>query len=305
MENFDMSQFVTQEELEAAEAEQERLQNEALAQYDRVLYCADSSRIIELVQNVFTPAQNLAPDNMFYEANDNYIKWSLQALSANMAQFIIVEGLLSHRSKSGLLAEMYASEAMEPFKVLPSNVPAFKGTAFLGKIRDEKTVQDILENVVRVAGIPVDDESQNVAIFPEPLNPALPQMTGFCIALINLTDLQMSNLRKASKTKKVSDKMQRVAENFNTSTYSIAKMGLEGVATPAIQMVGKSAGLVVGTMGVATFKASASAVAEVTGAIARADVRNCREVNEIKHNVSKIVQQFGGQSKNDTFSFTF
>lgn len=305
MMDLNLNDFVSQEEMEAQEAEQERMQNEALSQYDRILYCADEARIIELVNNVFAPAQNFDPNNMFYEASGNYIKWSLQALSMNMAQFIVVEGLLSHRMKSGLLADMYASEAMDAFKVLPSNVPALKNTAFLGKIKDMKTVEDIKENVVRVAGIPVDETSENVAVFAEPLNPALPQLQGFCIALINLTDIQMSNLRKASKTKKVSDKMQKVAENFNTSTYSIAKMGLEGVATPAIQMVGKSAGLVAGTMGVATFKASASAVAEVTGAIARADLRNCREVNEIKHNVSKIVQQFGGQSKDDSFSFNF
>ena len=305
METFDMSQFVSEEEMRAQEEMEQQQANEALKEYDRVLYCADPARIIELVQNVFMPAYNLDTTNDFFESNDNYIKWSLQALSVNPSQFIIVEGLLSHRMRSGLLADMYANETMEAFKVLPNNVPILKNTAFLGKIKDMPAVENIKENVIRVAGIPVDESTENVAIVQEPLNPALPQLTGYCIALINLTDIQMSNLRKASKTKKVSDKMQKVAENFNTSTYAIAKMGLEGVATPAIQMVGKSAGLVAGTMGVATFKASASAVAEITGAVARADLRNCREVNEIKHNVSKIVQQFGGQSKDDSFSFNF
>ena len=185
METFDMSQFVSEEEMRAQEEMEQQQANEALKEYDRVLFCADPARIIELVQNVFMPAYNIDTTNDFFESNDNYIKWSLQALSANPAQFIIVEGLLSHRMKSGLLAEMYASEAMEAFKVLPNNVPILKNTAFLGKIKDMPAVENIKENVIRVAGIPVDETSENVAIFPEPLNPALPQLTGYCIALIN------------------------------------------------------------------------------------------------------------------------
>lgn len=306
METFDMSQFVTEEEMKQQEEQaQQQAENEMLAQYDRSIYSQDPSRIAEMVKNIFMAAQNLDPENMFFEADENYIKWSLQALSANPAQFIIVEGLLSHRMKAGLLEGMFADENMAPFKVLPNGTPILKNTAFLGKVRDMKQVEDIKENVIRMAGIPIDETSENVAIFAEPLNPMIPNLEGYCIALINLSDQQMNNLRKASKVKKVTDKVQKVSDNFNTSTYGVMKMGLEGVATPAIQMAGKSAGLVVGALGVASFKGTAGAIAEITDQIAKADVRNCREVKEIKHNVTKIMQQFGKGSKNDSFSFEF
>ena len=305
METFDMSQFVSEEEMKQQEEEQQAKENEMLSQYDRTIYCMDPARIAELVQNIFMPAQGLDPENVFFESDECYIKWSIQQLSQNPAQFIVVEGLLSHRMKSGLLVDMYADENMAPFKVLPNGTAILKNTAFLGKIRDLKQVEDIKENVIRMAGIPIDSESDNVAIFAEPMNPMIPGMQGYCIALINLSDQQMNNLKKASKVKKVTDKVQKVSDNFNTSTYGVMKMGLEGVATPAIQMAGKSAGLVAGTMGVATFKGVAGAFAEITDQIAKADVRNCREVKEIKHNVSKIMQQFGKGSKNDSFSFEF
>ena len=162
MMDLNLNDFVSQEEMEAQEAEQERLQNEALSQYDRILYCADEARIIELVNNVFAPAQNFDPANMFYEASGNYIKWSLQALSQNPAQFIVVEGLLSHRMKAGLLVDVFENENMAGFKVLPSGTPVLKNTAFLGKVRDLKQVEDIKENVIRMAGIPIDNESENV-----------------------------------------------------------------------------------------------------------------------------------------------
>ena len=300
-----MNQFMSGEELEQAEMEQQAKENEMLSQYDRSLYCEDPARIAEMVKNIFMTAQNMDPENMFFEADENYIKWSLQSLSANPAMFIVVEGLLSHRMKAGLLVEVYENENMAPFKVLPSGTPILKNTAFLGKIRDMKQVEDIKENVIRMAGIPIDDESENVAVFAEPLNPMIPNMEGLCIALINLTDQQMNNLRKASKVKKVTDRVQKISDNFNTSTYGVMKMGLEGVATPAICMAGKSAGLVAGTLGVATFKGTAGAIAEITDQIAKADVRNCREVKEIKHNVSKIMQQFGRGNKGDSFSFEF
>ena len=304
MMDLNVNDFMTEEEMKAQEKEEQQMENEALSQYDRFLYCADTNRIMEIVQNVFMAAQQIDQNNAFFEASDNYIKWSLQALSAVPAQLIVVEGLLSHRMQAGLLGEVYESESLAPFKALPSSVPMLKNTAFLGKIKDMQQVENIKENVIRVAGI--DPNSNQVAVFAEPLNAALPQMTGYCIALISLTDIQMSNLKKASKVKKVSDKMQKASQNFNTSTYGVMKMGLEGVATPALEMAGKSAGLVVGTLGTASFKAGASAIAEITGSVARADLRNCQEVQDIKHNIAVLMQQFGkGKEKDDSFSFNF
>lgn len=305
MENFDMSQFVTEEEMEQAEKENERLENEMLAQYDRSIFCEDPARITELVKNVFGVAQSMQPDNAFYECNDNYIKWSIQALSANPSQFLVVEGLLSHRMKAGLLAGMFEDENEKPFTALPSNAPVLKGTAYLGKIKDMKQVNNIIDNVVRVAGIPTGDDSKNIAIFEEPLNPMLPQLTGFCIALINLDEQQMSNLKKASKVKKVSDKMTKIVDNFNTSGYGIAKMGLEGVVTPGAQMVGRLGGLAIGVGATATAKTAMTAVNEITGAIARADLPHCKEVSEIKTNVATIMSQYSRGSKDDSFSFSF
>ena len=305
MENFDMSQFVTEEEMEQAEKENERLENEMLAQYDRMIFCEDPARINELVKNVFGVAQSMDTNNMFYESNDNYIKWSLQALSANPSQFLIVEGLLSHRMKAGLLTGMFEDENEKPFAVLPSNAPVLKGSAYLGKIKDMKQVNAIIDNVVKVAGIPTDENSKNIAIFEEPLNPALPQMTGFCIALINLDEQQMSNLKKASKVKKVSDKMTKMVDNFNTSGYGIAKMGLEGVVTPGVQMATKLGGLAVGTGITATAKGAMTFADEVTGAIARADLPHCKEVSSIKSNCAKIAMQFNRGQKDDSFSFSF
>lgn len=305
MNNFDMSQFVTEEEMEQAEKENEKLENEMLAQYDRTIFCEDPNRITELVKNVFGVAQAMQPDNMFYECNDNYIKWSLEALSANPSQFLIVEGLLSHRMKAGLLVGMFEDENEKPFTALPTNAPVLKGTAYLGKIKDMKHVNHIIDNVIKVAGIPVDDNSDNIAIFEEPLNPALPQMTGFCIALINLDEQQMSNLKKASKVKKVSDKMTKMVDNFNTSGYGIAKMGLEGVVTPGAQMAGRLGGLAIGVGATAAAKTAMTFADEVTGAIARADLPHCKEVSSIKSNCAQIAIQFSRGQKDDSFSFNF
>lgn len=305
MNEFDMSQFMTEEEMAEQEAKEQQLENEMLKQYDRSIYCEDTNRITELVKNVFALAQTLDPNNMFYESNDNYIKWSLQALSNNPAQFILVEGLLSHRMKAGLLTDMYTTENQDAIKVLPSGNPMLKSTAFLGKIKDMKMVENIKENVIRMAGIPIDANSENMIIVPEPLNPMIPNLEGFCICLINLDDQQMNNLKKASKVKKVSDRMAKAVDNFNTTTYGIGKMAVEGIVQPGAQVVGKAAGLAIGGAGVATFKGAANAVAEITDQIAKADIRNCREVKEIKHNVARIAMQFGKGNKGDSFSFDF
>lgn len=304
MENLNMDMFKTAEEIE--QEEQEQATQEVMNQYDRILYCPDPARIAEVVNNVFLPAQALDENNNFFEATDNYIKWSLGALSTNPSQFLIVEGLLSHRSKANLLLDMYADELGSEFRVLPGNNPILRNTAFLGGIPNQKVLADVQENVIRVAGIPVDEASENIAIFQEPLNAALPNMTGFVIALINLTDLQMSNLKKASKLKKVANKTQKVVQNLNTTGYALAKTALEGVVTPAMQAGGRLGGLAIGTMGTATFKATATAVGEITGAIARADIRNCREIQDIKQNCATIAMQFGrNKQKDDSFSFNF
>ena len=91
--------FVSGDELEQAEQANEE---QVLEQYDRFLYCEDPNTIAELATNVFGFAQSVDPNNAFFETSDNHIKWSLQAMSNNMTQFVLVEGLLSHRMKAGL-----------------------------------------------------------------------------------------------------------------------------------------------------------------------------------------------------------
>lgn len=303
--DLNMDQFMTEEEMAEQEAKEQQMENEMLAVYDRSIYCADSNRIAELAKNVFGIAQAIDPSNAFYEFNDNYIKWSLQALSNNPAQFILVEGLMSHRMKAGLLTDMYTSEAQDAVRVLQSNNPMLQSTAFLGKIKTPQMVETIKEDVIRLAGIPIDDNSENMIVVPEPLNPMIPNLEGYCICLINLDPQQMNNLKKASKVKKVSDRMAKAVDNFNTTTYGLGKMAVEGIVQPGAQVVGKAAGLAIGGVGVATFKGAANAVAEITDQIAKADIRNCREVQEIKHNVGRIMTQFGKGSKTDSFSFEF
>lgn len=305
MENFDMSQFVTESELEQAEKANEELENAVLASYDRFLYSEDVNTIAEIAKNIFGVAQSKNPDNVFFETNDNCIKWSIQQLSADMAQFLTVEGLLTHRMKAGLLTNVFSDENNKPFEVLPPNAPILKGTAYLGKLKDMKMVNHIIDNVVKVANIPTDKESGNVAIFEEPLSPATPQMTGFCIALFNLDDQQMSNLKRASKVKKASDKMSKFVGNASTAGYATAKMALDGVVTPGMELAGKMGGLVIGTGMTATAKTAMTAVDEITGAIARADLPHCQQVKSIKSNVATIAMQYGKGNKNDSFSFEF
>ena len=72
METFDMSNFVTEEELENAEKANE--EQEILNAYDRFMYCENSAVIAEIATNVFGFAQPKQPDNMFLEATENRIK---------------------------------------------------------------------------------------------------------------------------------------------------------------------------------------------------------------------------------------
>ena len=305
MENFDMSNFVTEEELEQAEKANEQVEQEILNAYDRFMYCENPAVIAELVLNVFEFAQSVQPDNIFYEASDNYIKWSLQAMSANMTQFVLVEGMLSHRMKAGLLQGVFENENEKPFTVMPSNADVLKGTAFLGKIKDEKSINNIVENVIKVANIPVEGPNAQMNICREPMNPATPQMLGFCIILFNLDAQQMSNLKKASKVKKASDKVNKFVSNASTSGYAITKGALDGIVAPSMELATKMGGLVVGTLGTSAAKSSMTFVGEVTGALVQADLPHCEQLNVIKSNCAKLALQYGRGNKNDSFSFEF
>ena len=303
METFDMSNFVTEEELENAEKANE--EQEILNAYDRFMYCENSAVIAEIVLNVFEFAQSVQPDNIFYEASDNFIKWSLQSLSKNMTQFVLVEGMLSHRMKAGLLQGVFENEHEKPFTVMPSNADVLKGTAFLGKIKDEKAINNIVENVIKVANIPVEGPNAQMNICKEPINPATPQMLGFCIILFNLDAQQMSNLKKASKVKKASDKVNKFVSNASTSGYAITKGALDGIVAPSMELATKMGGLVVGTLGTSAAKSSMTFVGEVTGALVQADLPHCEQLNTIKSNCAKLALQYGRGNKNDSFSFEF
>ena len=306
MENFDMSQFKTQEEIEAEEREAAALENEMLKQYDRSIWCEDSARIAELVQNVFTQAQKLNPSNIFFEATDNEIKWSLALLSADPSQFTIVEGLLSHRSKAHLLDGMFADEAEGVFRVLPSNTAVLKNTAFLGGIKDEKTVNNIKENVLKVAGIDITPANQSLAVFKEPINASLPNMSGYVIALINLDATQMTNLKRASKVKKVSDRVNKVVTNASTATYGIAKSAIDGIVVPGAQVAGQFGGLVVGGAVESVAKAGVKFASEMTNTGLRlAEIKDSKEISNIKYNAAQIAMKLGRDSKDDSFSFSF
>ena len=303
MESFDMSNFVTEEELEQAEKANE--EQEILNAYDRFMYCENSAVIAEIVLNVFEFAQSVQPDNIFYEASDNFIKWSLQSLSKNMTQFVLVEGMLSHRMKAGLLQGVFENEHEKPFTVMPSNADVLKGTAFLGKIKDEKSINNIVENVIKVANIPVEGPNAQMNICREPINPATPQMLGFCIILFNLDSQQMSNLKKASKVKKASDKVNKFVSNASTSGYAITKGALDGIVAPSMELATKMGGLVVGSVGTSAVKSSMTFVGEITGALVAADLPHCEQLNTIKSNCAKLALQYGRGNKNDSFSFEF
>ena len=303
METFDMSNFVTEEELEQAEKANE--EQEILNAYDRFMYSEDPNTIAEIATNVFGFAQAVQPDNMFFEATDNCIKWSLQSLSKNMTQFVLVEGMLSHRMKAGLLQGVFENEHEKPFTVMPSNADVLKGTAFLGKIKDEKAINNIVENVIKVANIPVEGPNAQMNICREPMNPATPQMLGFCIILFNLDAQQMSNLKKASKVKKASDKVNKFVSNASTSGYAITKGALDGIVAPSMELATKMGGLVVGTLGTSAAKSSMTFVGEVTGALVAADLPHCEQLNTIKSNCAKLALQYGRGNRNDSFSFEF
>ena len=294
--------FVSGDELEQAEQANEE---QVLEQYDRFLYCEDPNTIAELATNVFGFAQSVDPNNAFFETSDNYIKWSLKAMSNNMTQFVLVEGLLSHRMKAGLLANVYADENNATFKVMLSNADVLKGTAFLGKLKDMKQVNHIIENVIKVANIPVEGPNSQITVVQEPINPNMPNMLGYCIVLFNLEPQQMSNLKRASKVKKASDKMSKFVSNASTAGYATTKAALDGIVTPGMDLATKMGGLVIGSVATGAAKSGMTFVGELTGALVQADLPHCEQLNTIKSNCAKLAMQYGRGNKNDSFSFEF
>ena len=294
--------FVSGDDLEQAEQANEE---QVLEQYDRFLYSEDPNTIAELATNVFGFAQSVDPNNAFFETSDNYIKWSLKAMSNNMTQFVLVEGLLSHRMKAGLLANVFADENNATFKVMLSNADVLKGTAFLGKLKDMKQVNHITENVIKVANIPVEGPNSQITVVQEPINPNMPNMLGYCIVLFNLEPQQMSNLKRASKVKKASDKMSKFVSNASTAGYATTKAALDGIVTPGMELATKMGGLVVGSVATGAAKSGMTFVGELTGALVQADLPHCEQLNTIKSNCAKLAMQYGRGNKNDSFSFEF
>lgn len=294
--------FVSGDELEQAEQANEE---QVLEQYDRFLYCEDPNTIAELATNVFGFAQSVDPNNAFFETSDNYIKWSLKAMSNNMTQFVLVEGLLSHRMKAGLLANVYEDENNATFKVMPNNSDILKGTAFLGKLKDMKQVNHIIENVIKVANIPVEGPNAQMTVVQEPMNPAMPNMLGYCIVLFNLEPQQMSNLKRASKVKKASDRVNKFVSNASTSGYAITKGVMTGIVDPSMQLATKMGGMVLGNLATSTAKSGMTFIGEMSEALVQADLPHCEELQKIKSNCSKLAVQYGRQNKNDSFSFEF
>ena len=294
--------FVSGDELEQAEQANEE---QVLEQYDRFLYSEDPNTIAELATNVFGFAQSVDPNNAFFETSDNYIKWSLKAMSNNMKQFVLVEGLLSHRMKAGLLTNVYEDENNATFKVMLSNADVLKGTAFLGKLKDMKQVNHIIENVIKVANIPVEGPNSQITVVQEPINPNMPNMLGYCIVLFNLEPQQMSNLKRASKVKKASDKMSKFVSNASTAGYATTKAALDGIVTPGMDLATKMGGLVIGSVATGAAKSGMTFVGELTGALVQADLPHCEQLNVIKSNCAKLALQYGKGNKNDSFSFEF
>ena len=297
--------FVDGDKLQDAEKDIEEKTNEILMTYNRFLYSENPDTIAELIMNVFELAQSIDPQNIFYEATEDRIKWSTQALSANMSQFVLVEGLLTHRFKAGLLVNVFENEMGATVKVLPANSDILKGTAYLGGLKDMKQVNHIVENVIQVANIPTEGPNSQMTVVQEPLNPAMPQMTGFCIVLFGLEPQQMSNLKRASKVKKASDKMSKFVSNASTAGYATTKAALDGIVTPGMDLATKMGGLVIGSVATGAAKSGMTFVGELTGALVQADLPHCEQLNTIKSNCAKLALQYGRGNKNDSFSFEF
>ena len=188
---------------------------------------------------------------------------------------------------------------------MPNNSDVLKGTAFLGKLKDMKQVNHIVENVIKVANIPVEGPNAQMTVVQEPMNPNMPNMLGYCIVLFNLEPQQMSNLKRASKVKKASDKMSKFVSNASTSGYAITKGVMTGIVDPSMQLATKMGGMVLGNLATSTAKSGMTFIGEMSEALVQADLPHCEELQKIKSNCSKLALQYGRQNKNDSFSFEF
>lgn len=299
--NLNMDDFKTEEEIAMEEAEQ--MQQEMTREYNRTLYCENRDRILEVVQNVFQPAMSNG-NEIAFEYNDNWIKWDINSL--DVTQLVVIEGLLAHRMQVGLLAGMFADENGSPLKVLPTNAPFLKGTAFMGGIKDDKQFTDILYKVVKVANIPVENNDK-IAKFVEPVSPEMPQNVNYVMALIGLTDTEMKSLRTASKVKKTADKVNKMSAQLNTVGYAMTKTVVDDIATPAVETVAKLGGAVLGGTVNAGFKGMSTAGNEILGTIVQADLKNYQPYQEMKSNAKKLAAQIfnSGEDKSDSYSFNF
>ena len=301
MMNLNMDDFKTAEEIAQEEAEQ--MQAEMTREYNRTIFCESRDRILELVEDVFNPAMSNG-NEIAFEYNDNYIKWDINSL--DVTQLIVIEGLLAHRMQVGLLDGMFADETGAPVKVLPTNAPFLKGTAFMGGIKNDQQFTDILYKVVKVANIPVEDNDK-IAKFVEPVSPGMPQNKQYVMALIGLTDTEMKSLRTASKVKKTADKVNKMSAQLNTVGYAMTKTVVDDIATPAVETAAKLGGAVLGGTVNAGFKGMSTAANEVLGTIVQADLKNYQPYQEMKSNARKLAAQIfgGGENKSDSYSFNF
>lgn len=300
--NLDVNDLVTEEEMKATE---EQPVVTAGKKYNRQLFCAQPDRIQELVTNVFVPAIKKdanGEDIMFYESSEDTIKWSTDELDAT--QLIIVEGLLSHRMQAGLLKDMYETMNQAPLKVFPGDAAFLQGTVFLGGIKDEKQYNQILQNVVRIANIPIENNDK-IACFSETVNPAMPQSQGLVMALIGLDVTEMANLKRAAKTRKTADKVKKFTQQANTVGFGLTKAVMDDIANPLLETAGKIGGAVVSGTVTGTFKGATTFANEVVTGVVHADLGNYEPYKELKSNSKKLFASLGANKTTDSYSFSF
>ena len=285
--------------------EEEVVEVETKLAYDRCLYCADTNRITELVKNVFVPVIRVDSNNeeiVFYESNDNYIKWDTKAM--DLQQLQIIEGLLAHRKQVGLLADMYTDEMEKPLMTVNTNAPLLQGCVYLGGLKDEKQVNMILDKVVRVANIPVEDNDK-ILIFKEAMSANMPQAETFVLLLTDLTPEEMINLKRSSKVKKTADKVNKVTNQINTVGFALTKTVVDDIGVKAMESTAKIGGAIIGGAVVGTFKGATTGVNEVLHSITQADLGNYAPYQEMKSNAKQLWKSFSKSGNNDSYSFNF
>lgn len=273
--------------------------------YDRSIYCADSNRIEELVNNVFAPAllqDENGEDIMFFESTENAIKWDSSKMQ--LIQLIQVEGLLAHRKASNLLTDMYTDENETALLTVPSNAPFLKNTCFLGGLKDKKQVAYVLENVVRVAGINIEDNNK-IASFVEPINASTPQALQFVLVLIDLTNEELSNLKISSKTRKAADKVKKATDKLSTIGFSTTKVLMDEVVVNATRTAGKLGGAVVGGSINATAFAACEFGNELFASLNNANIKESECYTGLKKGAAKFMQSIKKTNKDDSYNFNF